>query len=123
MNSGIFFNSMIGNVYGHVWNKYRPVILKMMIASEEEPQQYKFSSHEFKGANPKEKGSFAFTLQAFQGKAVNNIRSSEIAQSLMSVLQQSKKATELLEKETYEFVMDKQFILHIKKQAGVLTPQ
>jgi hypothetical protein len=123
MNTGIFFNSMIGNVYGHVWNKYRPVILKMMIASEEEPQQYKFSSHEFKGANPKEKGSFAFTLQAFQGKAVNNIRSSEIAQSLMSVLQQSKKATELLEKETYEFVMDKQFILHIKKQAGVLTPQ
>jgi hypothetical protein len=123
MNTGIFFNSMIGNVYGHVWSKYRPVILKMMIASEGEPQQYKFSSHEFKGANPKEKGSFAFTLQAFQGRAVNNIRSSEIAQSLMGVLQQSRKATELLEKETYEFVMDKQFILHIKKQADVLTPQ
>jgi hypothetical protein len=113
----------MGNVYGHVWNKYRPVILKMMIASDGEPQQYKFSSHEFKGANPKEKGSFAFTLHAFQGKAVNNIRSSEIAQSLMSVLQQSKKATELLEKETYEFVLDKQFILHIKKQAAVLTAE
>ncbi len=123
MSSGIFFNSMMGNVYAHVWNKYRPVILKMMIASDGEPQQYKFSSHEFKGANPKEKGSFAFTLHAFQGKAVNNIRSSEIAQSLMSVLQQSRKATELMEKETYEFVMDKQFILHVKKQVAVLTPQ
>jgi len=123
MNSGIFFNSMMGNVYGHVWNKYRPVILKMMIASEGEPQEYKFSGHEFKSANQKEKGSFAFTLHAFQGRAVNNIKSSEIAQSLMSVLQQSRKATELMEKETYEFVLDKQFILHIKKQAPVLSPQ
>ena len=123
MNSGIFFNSMMGNVYAHVWNKYRPVILKMMIASEEEPQQYKFSIHEFKGANPKEKGSFAFTLQAFQGKNVNNIRNSEIAQSLMSVLQTSRKATELMEKETYEFVLDKQCVFHIKKQETVVSAE
>ena len=116
MNSGIFFNSIVGNVYAHVWNKYRPAILQMMIASEGEPQQYKFSSHEFKSANPKEKGSFAFTLHAFQGKAVNNIKTSEIAQSLMSVLQQSRKATELMETETYEFAMDKHCVLHIKKQ-------
>jgi hypothetical protein len=123
MNSGIFFNSMMGNVYAHIWNKYRPVILKMMIASDEEPQQYKFSLHEFKGANPKEKGSFAFTLRAFQGNAVNNIRNSEIAQSLMSVLQQSRKAKELMDKETYEFVLDKQCIFHIKKQEPVLSAQ
>lgn len=123
MNPGLFFNSIMGDVYGHVWSKYRPVILKMMIASEGLPQEYKFSSHEFKSANQKEKGSFAFTLHAFQGKAVNNIKSSEIAQSLMNVLQQSRKATELMEQETYEFVLDKQFILHIKKQTTVLSPQ
>ena len=123
MNSGLFFNSMTGNVYGHVWSKYRPVILKMMIGAEGEPQSYKFSNHEFKNANQKEKGNFAFTLHAFQGKAVNNIKSSEIAQSLMSVLQQSRKATELMELETYEFVLDKQCILHIKKQAPVVSLQ
>jgi hypothetical protein len=39
----------------------------------------------------------------------------------MSVLQQSRKANELMEKETFEFVLDKQFTLHIKKQEAVLS--
>lgn len=115
MSSG-FFNSMTTNVYSHVWNKYRPVILKLMVASTEEPQQYKFSSHEFKDANPKEKGNYAFTFQAFQGKPVKNSKTSEMALGLMQVLLQSPKAMELMEKEKFEFVMDKQFVLRIKKE-------
>lgn len=116
MSSGIFFNSMTSNVYAHVWNKYRPVILKLMVASGEEPQEYKFSSHEFKDVNPKEKGNYSFTFKAFQGKPVTSIKTSEMALGLMNVLQQSRKAIELMEKEKFEFAMDKHFVLRIKKE-------
>ena len=121
MSSGIFFNSMSSNMYAHVWNKYRPVILKLMMASTEEPQQYKLSGHEFKDVNPKEKGSYAFTFQAFQGKPVTSIKTSEMALGLMNVLQQSRKAIELMETEKFEFVMDKNFTLHVKKETVAAT--
>lgn len=121
MSSGTFFNTMSGNIYAHVWNKYRPVILKLMMASNDEPQQYKFSSHEFKDVNPKEKGNYSFTFQAFQGKPVKSIKTSEMALGLMNVLQQSRKAIELMEKEKFEFVMDKHFVLHIKKEEVQVT--
>ena len=102
-------------MYTYLWSKYRPAILKLMIGSAESPQQYKFSNHEFRNINPKEKGGYSFTLKVFQGKAVNNIKASIVAQNLLEVLQQSKKATELIESAPYEFVMDKNFILHINK--------
>lgn len=107
---------MTYNPYTPIWSKYRPAILKLMVDSAESPQQYRFSGHEFKGANPKEKRGFTFTLQAQKGKAVNNIKGSEIAQGLLSVLQQSPKANELMENTTYEFSLDKHFVLHIRKE-------
>jgi hypothetical protein len=108
-------------IYINLWNKYRPAILKLMIDSSEGPQQYKFSSHEFRSLNPKEKG-LHFTLHVFQGKAVNNIRESLVAQDLLSILQQSKKATELMETSAYEFVMDRQFVLRIVRKEQVPVP-
>jgi len=102
-------------IYTYVWSKYRPAILKLMVDSAVGPQQYKFSNHEFKSINPKEKGGYAFTLRVFQGKAVNNIKTSAVAQDLLLILQQSRRALELIETSTYEFVMDKHFMLHVAK--------
>jgi hypothetical protein len=106
---------MIDLIYIPLWNKYRPAILQLMVASAEGPQEYKLYGHEFKGLNPKEKGGYSFTLQAHKGKATNNIKKSIVAQNLLSVLSNSKKASELLATETYEFTMDKQFNLRVTK--------
>ena len=86
-----------------------------MISSAEGPQQYKFSAHEVRTANPKGKGGFTFTLKFHKGNAVNDIRLSVIAKDLLRVLQQSKKASELSESSTYEFTLDKHFVLHVIK--------
>lgn len=101
--------------YGYLWEKYRPAILKLMISSTEGPQQYKFSAHEVRTANPKGKGGFTFALKIHKSKAVNDIRSSLIAKDLLRVLQQSGKASELSESSMYEFKLDKHFVLHVIK--------
>lgn len=88
----------------------------------ESPQQYKFSNHEFSDINAKEKGGHAFTLQIFHGKAVNSIKTSIVAQDLLVLLQSSRKATELTETATFEFVLDKQGLLQVtctKEEAEV----
>lgn len=116
--SAQYFNSMTNQGYATLWNKYRPAILQLMLSAEEGPQEYKFFKHEFKAMNPKEKG-YTFTLEAFQGKAVNNIKGSPVAKDLLYVLAESPKANELMDANTYEFALDKQFVLHIKKLESV----
>jgi hypothetical protein len=105
----------ITKIYTYVWSKYRPAILKLMVACVDGPQKYKFSDHEFRSINPREKGGYSFMLQAFQGKAVNNIKASAVAQDLLVVLQQSKTASGLIDASTYEFTLDKHFMLHVSK--------
>lgn len=105
----------VTKIYTYVWSKYRPAILQLMLAAADSPQQYKFSSHEFRRVNPREKGGFSFTMQVFQSKALNSIRTSTMAQDLLDILQQSRKASELTEASTYEFNMDKHFVLHVTK--------
>lgn len=107
---------MIHNAYTPIWNKYRPALLNLMKAAADGPQEYKFSSHELKGINPKSKTSCAFDLKVYQGKAINPIKNSEIAQGLLSMLQQSRTATELVESATYSFQLDKNYMLHIERQ-------
>src|SRR3954462_2884083 len=109
------FNLSESKPYAPVWNKYRPAILKLMVASADEPQEYKLYSHEFKAMNPKERG-FSFTLQAYQGKALNHIRKSPIAQDLLAILEQSKKVSGLMTINSYEFTLDKHFVLRVTKQ-------
>jgi hypothetical protein len=106
---------MENQTYIPIWNKYRPAILQLMAKANDEPQQYQFFSHEFKRLNPKEKGGYTFTLQAFQGKAQNDIRKSMVAQNLLNVLDASKTASELLAEDQYEFSLDKQFVLHVSR--------
>lgn len=104
--------------YNHIWHKYRPVILKMMIDSNVAAQHYVFSKHEFKRVHPKSAEKLAFLLYLRKSKALNNIRTSGLAKALLAVLQQSKTAVDLTSDSTYEILFDDSFVLHIKK-AGV----
>ena len=101
--------------FWYFWEKYRPAFLKLMMASAEGPQKYKFSTHEVRAASPKDKGALTFTLTVHKGKAVNDIRTSPIAKDLMRVLQQSRKALELSESSPYEFKLDRYFVLHVAR--------
>lgn len=103
------------DLYKLLWNKYRPALVKLMMDSEKEPQEYQFISHEFRDLNPKEKGGHAFTLEAHRGRPQNNIKMSVVAQDLINILAKSAKAQELMEVATYVFVMNKQFLLTITK--------
>jgi hypothetical protein len=102
--------------YAYVWEKYRPVFLKLMMSSEEGPQQYKFSSHEIKSANPTGR-SHTFLLKIHKGRAVNDIRESPIAKDLLWVLQNSGKAAELADVSTYTFSLDRNFVLQVMKES------
>ena len=104
------------NLYTSLWNKYRPVILKLMSAAATEPQQYKLFSHEFKAIGEKVKKGYTFQLQAANGKALNNIKGSTVAQDLLQVLQQSKTATQLMTEATFELSMDKHFVLQVNRK-------
>lgn len=105
---------MAHSVYASLWSKYRPAIIRMMLASEEGPQQYKLFDHEVKALNPKEKNP-SFALRAYQGKAVNNIKSSVLAQDLLAMLNMSRKATELMGEISFEFTFDNRYVLHISR--------
>jgi hypothetical protein len=102
--------------YSSLWNKYRPVILQLMSAAENGPQQYQLFAHEFKAVGQREKSGFSFLLEASKGKALNNIKTSTVAQNLLQVLQQSKRATELMSESAYELSLDKSFILRVNKK-------
>lgn len=106
---------MAEKLYTPVWHKYRPAILKLMVDASQEPQQYQLYPHEFRALNARQKGGYNFTLQVANGKAVNRINDSMAAQDLLSVLQLSPKGSELIEKDSFEISMDKQFMLHINK--------
>lgn len=106
---------MLYSTYRPLWNKYRPAILRLMMDAATEPQHYKLSRHEFVALNQRQKGGYQFTLQVSKGRALNNIRDSVVAQGLLDVLQLSKRANELTDEGSYEFMMDKQFMLHVNK--------
>jgi len=81
-----------------------------------EPQQYKLFSHEFKAVGEKVKKGYTFSLHAANGKAINNIKGSTVAQDLLQVLQQSKTATQLMTEATFELSMDKHFVLQVNRK-------
>ncbi len=105
--------------YASLWNKYRPAILQLMIAAGNEPQQYKLSAHEFKAIGIREKTGYSFVLEAFEGKAINNIKGSNVARDLLHVLQQSQKASQLMKEGVYELKMDKHFLLSVTRKSEV----
>lgn len=110
------YYSTITHKYAFLWDKYRPAILKFMVDSKEGPQQYKLFKHEFQNVNPSNKGGYTFELRVYQGKAVNDIRTSDIAKDLLIILQQSNKAMELAEDKLYQFSLDKNLMLHVTQE-------
>ena len=115
-----FFSNTSSTTYAPVWSKYRPAILQLMVAASEKPQTYKLFKHEFIALNPKEKSGLHFNLTAFQGKALNTVKQHSIGRDLLDVLVNSKKAVELMNTDTYEFALDKQFVLHVKRLQPVV---
>jgi hypothetical protein len=118
-NNHMFLES---NPYAALWNKYRPMILKLMVEANEDPQQYRLFEHEFKAVGIKEKTGYHFVMEIFQGKAVNSIKGSTVARDLLAVLQQSQKAGQLMNEHTYEMKLDKQFMFHVKRKPTEQTP-
>ncbi len=105
---------MLLKTYTPVWHKYRPVILKMMIDSKSEPKTYQLSEHEFKAMNGNQKGGYAFSMQVANGRVRNLVKEAAVAQDLWQVLQQSPKASELIAESTYQFAMDKNYLLRVE---------
>ena len=105
--------------YVWIWEKYRPVILKLMMASSEEnPQEYQMSKHEFADTNNKRPSGYSFVLRINHGKRESDIKKSLTAQNLFYVLNSSEKAKELMENNLFEFKMDKSFVLSISRNQG-----
>jgi hypothetical protein len=109
------------NFYVGLWNKYRPVILQLMTAAADGPQKYQLFQHEFKATGTKEKSGYTFVLEAANGKAQNNIRNSAVARDLLTVLQQSPRASALMNEAVYAFTLDKQFVLHVNRKENTTT--
>ena len=105
---------MFNQVYVSLWSKYRPAIIQLMVASQEGPKQYKLYAHEFKVLNAKEK-SYSFEMRAFKGKAVNKSKTTANALDLLAVLNDSKKASELMAETQFDFMLDKQYVLHVTR--------
>ena len=102
--------------YVWIWEKYRPVILKLMKAtSEENHQEYQLSRHEFTDVNNNKPSGYSFVLRMNDGKRDNEIKSSLTAQDFLYVLKSSEKARELMENNLFEFKMDKLFVLSVSK--------
>lgn len=99
--------------YSYLWNKYRPMVLKLMKDAADGPQEYKFLKHEFHDINPKEKGGHSFSMELANGRPSKEVKTSMVAKSLFAVLDQSNKAMELAAGMTYGFTLDKQYLLHI----------
>jgi hypothetical protein len=122
MQSGIFFATP-DQIYVSHWNKYRPSILKLMMAAPEGPQQYKFFNHEFKALKSTEK-SFSFEILVKDGRVAYSSKLPVIAKDLLSTLQYSRKATELMAGNTFTFKLDRNFMFHVSQQpVAVQTPQ
>lgn len=112
--SSHFLTYMSGQGYVSLWSKYRPAILKLMVDSASEPQQYKFFKHEFSSLDTKDK-AYDFTLKLIDGKAEGATKITNTAKDLFDVLNQSEKGRGLINEYNFTISMDKKFILQISR--------
>ena len=107
-------NSSAGK-YTHIWQKYRPVLLNLMIASAKGPQTYDLSSHEFIDVNNKKTTGYSFALKIFQNRNNSEKKVNVVGLDLLAVLQQSQKSQQLTQDAAYRFEMDKHFKIQVLK--------
>ncbi len=98
--------------FSPLWNKYRPALLKLMVDAKTAPQEYQLFPHELRSLAPKGK-SLGFTMRVQRNKPLTKIKDSIIASDLLHALTLSKKATELMEQDIYEFTLSRDFKLHV----------
>jgi len=108
-------SAKMGN-YFHVWQKYKPVIVKLMMDSEKKAQTYQLSDHEFRDVNPKRKTGYSFKFKFHSKRSLSNLKSKLLAEDLLSVLLHSNTASELSYDATFEFELDKDFKLHVSRE-------
>jgi hypothetical protein len=90
-----------------------------MVNAEEAPQQYSFSNHEFRRMFPANRKSLAFIVYIHRSKPLNNIKTSPLAHALVGILKESNTAVRLTENSTYEFMLDENFIFHVRRNEVV----
>jgi hypothetical protein len=98
--------------YTHIWQKYRPMLLKLMVDAEEGPQKYQFQRHEFMDVNNQRPTGYSFKMEVFRNEKQNKV-SSSVATDLLSILQSSAKSDELTIANKYLFKMDSKFSLEV----------
>ncbi len=101
--------------YAHVWEKYRPAIIKLMKDSTDSPQEYKLYGHEFKDISPKKASGYSFNLGLENGRAVHSSKSNVLAQDLVYVLKKSSTASDLMDESNFKIQLDKQFVLKVEQ--------
>ncbi len=106
--------------YAPLWNKYRPVILKLMVDAATSPQQYKLAYHELQSMDNKKNG-FGFSMVISGSKTVTNIKDSEIAKDLLNMLQLSPKGMELMALHSYKITLHRNFVLSVDQVVQEIT--
>ena len=107
----------IGN-YAHVWSKYKPVIVKMMVDSKQEgAQEYQLSKHEFVDVNPKRVTGYNFDIEIIKGRILAEPKGNLLLKDLMYVLKRSEKASILMEYKKFNMVLNKEFKLTVNSEA------
>ena len=117
------FDTVATNAFFPIWKKYRPVLLKLMKDAGDEVQTYPLSKHEFTDVDTKKSTTYPFKLEAHEGRAVNSIKSSLLAQDLLTLLKMSQTAVELMNSATYTFKLDKEFVLHVSAEKVETTEE
>jgi len=100
-------------IYISLWRKYKPAILAKMKAAVEQSQHYQLDKHDFQSAGERANSGYAFNLEIFRGKVINNIEGTAVGRDLFEVLQASAAAMSLMATYRYKISLGKDFILHI----------
>ncbi|MEQ9300877.1 MAG: hypothetical protein RIF33_20050 [Cyclobacteriaceae bacterium] len=106
--------TIASNAFYPLWKKYKPAVVKTMVdAAEDGTATYQFSKHEFSDLDPKKNSTYTFKMSLSEGQLVASIKTSLVAQDLVMLLKQSAKAWEMIEAYSFDFVLDKHYVLTV----------
>ena len=100
-----------------IWKKYKPVVIKLMKDSLQEPQSYQLFGHEFSDVNTKSTSTYSFKITVDNGKVTNVKKPSKMANDLLSMLKISPSAKELMESHVFKFDLDASFKLTVQSES------
>lgn len=104
------------NIYIHLWQKYRPVIIRMMKLATAKPQIYQLSNHEFEAIGDRISSGYSFNLEINSGILANNIEGTAVARDLFEVLKSSKTANSIMQGNYIKINLTNDFKLKVQIQ-------